>query len=301
MNWPQNPLDFNPSSAAEEITTFIRNKFNNLNRRKAIIGLSGGLDSSLTSLLAVKALGSDSVKLINIPERDSKPIHRQHALLLARLLGIDLKIINISPALRRLGIYRLLPLSLIPGRRLKARLIEFGQKEFLSGTGGEFLSIRLDASGGPWVAKSNAYVCAKHRIRSVVLYKEAERSNGLVIGAANKTEWMTGTFTQWGCDHCADLMPLLHLFRSQLLPLAEYLVMPKEILEKKADPDILPGLDDKGELLGSFKIADQILWGIDKGFSLTDLAERFGSKQVDYIQLLVDNSAYYRETPYSLL
>jgi len=241
------------------------------------------------------------VKLINIPERDSKPIHRQHALLLARLLGIDLKIINISPALRRLGIYRLLPLSLIPGRRLKARLIEFGQKEFLSGTGGEFLSIRLDASGGPWVAKSNAYVCAKHRIRSVVLYKEAERSNGLVIGAANKTEWMTGTFTQWGCDHCADLMPLLHLFRSQLLPLAEYFGMPKEILVKKADPDILPGLDDKGELLGSFKIADQILWGIDKGFSLTDLAERFGSKQVDYIQLLVDNSAYYRETPYSLL
>jgi len=54
MNWPQNPLDFNPSSAAEEITTFIRNKFNNLNRRKAIIGLSGGLDSSLTSLLVVK-------------------------------------------------------------------------------------------------------------------------------------------------------------------------------------------------------------------------------------------------------
>jgi NAD+ synthase len=301
MEWPPNPLDFNLSLTTKEITAFINNKFNNLNRRKAIIGLSGGLDSSLTSLLAAKALGNDSIQLLYIPERDSKPIHRQHALLLAGHLNIDLKIVKISPALRKLGVYRLLPLSLIPGRRLKARLIGFGKKEFLSATGGEFLSIRLNASGGSWVAKANAYACAKHRIRSVVLYKEAERSRGLVIGAANKTEWMTGTFTQWGCDHCADLMPLLHLYRSQCLLLAEYLGMPQEILEKKADPDILPGLDDKGELLGSFEIADQILWALEKGFSLNDLAERFGSKQVDYIQLLVDNSAYYRETPYSLL
>ncbi len=300
MKWPENPLDLTPSSAAEEITVFIQNKFTQLNRRKAIIGLSGGLDSSLTSVLAVKALGSDSVKLIYMPDRDSKPIHRKHALLLARHLNIDLKIINISPALRRLGIYRLLPLSLIPGRRLKALLIKYGIKEFLSSPEGEFLSVRLDASGGPWVARSNAYACAKHRIRLAVLYKEAERSNGMVIGAANKTEWMTGTFTQWGCDHCADVMPLLHLYRSQLLPLAEYLVVPQEILQKKADPDLLPGLDDKGKLLGSFDIADQILWALEKGFLLNDLAERFGSKQVDYIQLLVDSSAYYRETPYSL-
>lgn len=301
MKWPPNPLNIDLSLTAEEITAFIKNKFDHLKRRKAIIGLSGGLDSSLTSLLAANALGNNSIKLFYIPERDSKPIHRQHALLLARHLNINLKIINISPALRRLGVYKLLPLSLIPGRRLKARLIEFGKKEFLSESGGEFLSIRLDASGGPWVARSNAYACAKHRIRSVVLYKEAERSNGMVIGAANRTEWMTGTFTQWGCDHCADLMPLLHLYRSQCLLLAEYLGMPQEILKKKADPDLLPGLDDKGELLGSFEIADQILWGFERGFSRQNLAERFGSKQVDYIQLLVDNSAYYRETPYSLL
>jgi len=122
-----------------------------------------------------------------------------------------------------------------------------------------------------------------------------------VIGAANKTEWMTGTFTQWGCDHCADVMPLLHMYRSQLLPLAEYLGVPQEIIQKKADPDLLPGLDDKEKLLGSFELTDQILWGIEKGFSFTYLSKRFGSKQVNYIQLLVNKSAHYRETPYSLL
>jgi NAD+ synthase len=301
MKWPLNPLDFNPSSTAEEITSFIYEKFTHLNRRKAIIGLSGGLDSSLMSLLAVNALGSDSVRLIYMPERDSKPVHRKHAKLLAQHIQTDLRIIDISPILRRLGIYRLLPLSFIPGQRLKARLIEFGKKEFLSSPEGEFLSVRLDSSGGPWVARSNAYVCAKHRIRSVLLYKEAEQSSGLVIGAANKTEWMTGTFTQWGCDHCADVMPLLHMYRSQLLPLAEYLGVPQEIIRKKADPDLLPGLDDKEKLLESFELTDQILWGIEKGFSFTYLSKRFGSKQVNYIQLLVNKSAYFRETPYSLL
>jgi len=79
---------------------------------------------------------------------------------------------------------------------------------------------------------------------------------------------MTGTFTQFGCDHCADIMPLLHLYRSQLVPQAEYLNLPQEILSKKADPDVLPGLDDKGALLRSFDIVDQILWCLENEVSL---------------------------------
>jgi NAD+ synthase len=221
--------------------------------------------------------------------------------LLAAQLDAEFKIIKITPALRALRVYRLLPLSFFPGQKLKALAVAYGKKHFLSRTDGEFLSARLTATGGPWVARSNAYVSAKHRMRAVTLYKEAERNRGLVIGAANKTEWMTGTFTQWGCDHCADLMPLLHLYRSQLIPLAEHLGLPEDIIHKKADPDILPGLDDKGELLGSFKEADLILWGLENQIPLSDLEGRFGKEKVKYIQTLVDNSAYYRETPYSLL
>ena len=113
MKWPQSALEFNASASAQEITEFIQEKFNHLNRHKAIIGLSGGLDSSLTSLLAVKALGNDSIQLVYIPEQDSKPIHRQHAILISNQLNLELKIIKITPALKRLGIYKLLPLSLI--------------------------------------------------------------------------------------------------------------------------------------------------------------------------------------------
>ncbi|MCD6425634.1 MAG: NAD(+) synthase [Anaerolineales bacterium] len=301
MDWPENPLRIDPDQTLSEIVDLIHNKFNQLNRRVAVIGLSGGLDSSLTASLALKTLGADRVKLYYLPERDSKPIHRKHAILFADQLNTSLKIISIIPTLRALRIYSLLPLSFFPGKVLKARAVDFGRKKFLEHSRGEFLSIRLNGSGGSWVSRGNAYVCAKHRVRSVILYREAERLNGMVIGAANKTEWMTGTFTQWGCDHSADVMPLLHLYRSQLEVLARHLNLPEEIRTKKADPDILPGLNDKGELLGSFEKADQILWGLENQIDLPDLEKRFGAEKVSYIQTLVRNSAHYRETPYSLL
>ncbi len=301
MDWTQSALKIDPQQTIDDIGSFIHDRFTKLNRKVAVVGLSGGLDSSLMSSLAIHSLGKNQVNLYYLPERDSKPVHRRHAILLAEQLDAELKIIKITSALRALRVYRLLPLSYFPGQKLKALAVGYGKKQFLSRSDGEFLSARLASTGGPWVARANAYISAKHRIRSMILYKEAERTRGLVIGAANKTEWMTGTFTQWGCDHCADLMPLLHLYRSQLIPLAEHLGLPEEIIHKKADPDVLPGLDDKGELLGSFKEADLILWGLENQIPLSELEKRFGEDQVNYIQTLVDNSAYYRETPYSLL
>ena len=301
MDWIQSALELDLNQALEEISTLIQDRFQGLNRKIAVLGLSGGLDSSLTASLAVKSLGKDRVKLYYLPEVDSKALHRTHAIRLANQLGADLKVIKITRALRALQVYKLLPLRFIPGRVLKSRAVAYGKSEFLSNSKGEFLSIRLASTGSSWVARVNAYACSKHRMRSVTLYKEAERTHGLVIGAANKTEWMTGTFTQWGCDHCADVMPIIHLYRSQLLPLAEYLGLPEEIRLKKADPDIIPGLDDKGVLLGSFQDADLILWGLENQISRADLNEKFGTEKVEYIQTLVKNSTHYREAPYSLL
>ena len=299
--WPTNPLAIDAAESIARITKLIQDIYARLGRRVSLVGLSGGLDSSLAAALTVKALGANQVRLYYLPERDSKPIHHKHALLMARSLGIDLHVIKITSALRALKVYSLLPLEFIPGRRLKAKAVDFGRRKFLIHSKGEFLSIRLQGSGGSWVSRGNAYASAKHRVRSVVLYREAERLNGMVIGAANRTEWLTGTFTQWGCDHNADVMPLLHLYRTQGEILARYLNLPSQILDKEADPDILPGLSDKGELLGSFKDADRILWGLENEIPISELNQHFGSEKVSYLQTLMVKSSYYRETPYSLL
>ncbi len=299
--FPENPLGIDPHSTIDAIINLLQSNFEKLHRKLAILGLSGGLDSSLAATLSVRALGAERTRLYYLPERDSKPIHEKHARKLADWLGADLKVIRITPALRKLRIYSLLPLNIFPGQRLKAWAVNLGRKEFLEQSQGEFLSIRLNNTGGDWVARGNAYASAKHRIRAAILYREAEKQNGLVVGAANRTEWLTGTFTQWGCDHAADVMPLLHLYRSQLEVLAEYLELPSAIRSKPADPDLLPGLNDKGALLGSFKSADQILWGLENGLNIQVLMDEFGTEQVQYIQTLVKVSSVYRETPYSLL
>lgn len=296
----QSQLKIDPQDQVQKIIHLIKSKFHQLNRETGIVGLSGGLDSSLAAVLASISLGPEKLTCYYLPERDSKPHHQRHAQLLAEQFGLNLVTIRITASLRSLGIYSLLPLDFFPSRALRNRAVEFGKKRFLASSAGEFLNLRLAGTGGSWVARGNAYASSKHRVRSVILYREAERNLGLVIGAANRTEWMTGTFTQWGCDHCADVMPLIHLYRSQLRALAEYLDLPDEILNKKADPDVLPGLDDKGTLLGSFEEADQILWGLEHGYSPAELKDIFDPELVDYLSDLEKNSAYYRETPYCL-
>ncbi|MHA1483072.1 MAG: NAD(+) synthetase, partial [Candidatus Heimdallarchaeaceae archaeon] len=57
----------------------------------------------------------------------------------------------------------------------------------------------------------------------VKIYQYANQHNLMVVGAANKTEWLTGTFCKWGVDHCADIMPVIHIYRSHLEEIAKYL------------------------------------------------------------------------------
>ena len=301
MEQPPNPHNFDPEQAAADIIKFIQDRFQIMNRNKIIIGLSGGLDSSLTATLAAKAIGADRVKLFYLPDRDSKPLHRKHARMLSNLISVDLKIIRITPALRILRIYSLLPLKYIPGKRLKSFAVNYVRRKQLGLTGGSVLNARLTGSGGPMVSRANAYINAKHRVRTVILFREAEKMNGVVLGAANRTEWLTGTFVKFGVDHNADVMPLLHIYRSQVEELARFLDLPREILEKESDTDILPGLEDKGSMMGSFQIADQILFGIENGIPLSELSTRFGQDSVAYLNSLVQDSASYREVPYTLL
>jgi NH3-dependent NAD+ synthetase len=93
-------------------------------------------------------------------------------------------------------------------------------------------------------------------------------------------------------------MPIIHLYRSQLIHLARHVGLSEPILGKAADPDILPGLDDKEELLGSFDKVDRVLWGLEHGAETTEIKDLEGEEFVDHIVRLVDLSRPMRESPY---
>lgn len=95
-------------------------------------------------------------------------------------------------------------------------------------------------------------------------------------------------------------MPLIHLFRTQLHPLAEFLGLPRVIVEKAADPDIMPGVDDNEGLLGSFDRTDRVLIGLELGVSRGDLIEVLGEAIVDRSSSWQWFSAPIRESPYAL-
>ena len=72
-------LIIDPPIICSEIEELIRSSLDNLGRDGAIIGLSGGLDSAVSATMAIRSLGGDKVHLLNMPDQDSKNIHRAHA------------------------------------------------------------------------------------------------------------------------------------------------------------------------------------------------------------------------------
>ena len=203
--------------------------------------------------------------------------------------------------LKAMGVYDLLPIGSLPGRTMREWVVRLGQSISGLKRTQDLLLARFRPTAGSLVAKGNAYAMAKHRLRMVLLTYRADIDNLMVVGAANKTEWLTGTFSKWGCDHCADVMPIVHLYRSQLPALAQYLGVPEAIRSKPADPDIMPGIDNKEALLGTFIETDQILWGLENGMDRPELIRLFGADAVEHIAALRALSRPMREAPYRLL
>ena len=293
-------LKIDASSVCKEIEKLIQETMLNLNRDGAVIGLSGGLDSAVVAALSIRSLGKDKVQLVNMPERDSKRIHRKHAKRLAKHFGIRLKTIRLTPILRKTGTYRLLPLRFIPTKKLRAKAVTFGKSKLSQQDIDDVLLNRFQSKSNKWVVKGKTYSFTKHRIRMVTLYQYAEVRNLMVVGAANKTEWLTGTYSKWGVDHCADVMPLVHIFRSQLEQLAEYLRIPDFIGKKKADPDVMPGINDKSSLLNGFMLTDQILINLENGCNKEKLVQDFGFDDVERLISLKNLSSHMRESPYHI-
>ncbi len=92
------PLEIDASLVEEWLVHFIREEFERRGFEKALVGISGGVDSAVTAVLAARALGSENVIGVRLPYRTSSPESLEHAQLLVDALGIEARTVDISAA-----------------------------------------------------------------------------------------------------------------------------------------------------------------------------------------------------------
>jgi len=211
-----------------------------MKKRGAVVGISGGIDSSVVAALCARTFGPDKVLGVMMPETDSSADSEKLARLLAKEFKFEAIVDNIGGGLKGLGCYdrrddaikKVFPefkpswkaKITIPSNILEKDTINFFHLDVVTDTG-ENLAKRIPLKEYlQIVAASNL----KQRLRMTTLYYHAERLNWAVLGTGNKDEHMQGFFVKYG-DGGADLKPIAHLFKTQVFQLAAHLGVPREI------------------------------------------------------------------------
>ena len=231
--------------------------------KKAIIGLSGGIDSSLTAAIAVDALGAENVLGISMPSGYSSAGSRSDAQELAENLGIQFLTIPIEETFRT---------------ALKMMQPALGE-------------------GDPGLAAENLQA----RIRGNILMTTSNKSGAIVLTTGNKSEMAVGYATLYG-DMAGGFAVLKDVLKTLVYELAVYRnslgekpVIPHSAIEKPPSAELRPGQKDT-DSLPPYEILDPILKAYvedDRSFEEI-VAMGFDRKTVERVMRMVDTSEYKR-------
>jgi len=241
-------LEIDAETVTQGIVKEIREiVFHRLRRRGAVIGLSGGVDSSVTAALCTRALGKDRVLGLCMPEEESSGDSLRLGRVLTAALGIAELIENIGPALEALGCYRRRDEAIrkvIPeyGKGWKSKIVLPNLVDrsayplyyvVAQSPTGETRHVRLTADSYLGVVAATNF---KQRTRKMLEYYHADRLHYAVAGTPNRLEYAQGFFVKNG-DGSADFKPIAHLYKSQVFQLGKYLQVPEEILRRPPTTD----------------------------------------------------------------
>jgi NAD+ synthase len=241
-------LRIDAGAEAARIAAAIRHQVSEmLRRRGVVVGLSGGIDSSVVAALCVQGLSRDRVFGLMMPEQHSDGDSLRLARSLARALGIETLVEDISPALEGTGCYRRQEAairSVVPqyGPGWKCKLVLPSKLEgqrlnvmrlTVQEPAGASYPVRLTAQAYLQIVAATNY---KQRIRKMTEYYHADRLNYAVAGTPNRLEYDQGFFVKQG-DGAADIKPIAHLYKTQVYQLAGYLGIPEEIRTRPSTTD----------------------------------------------------------------
>jgi NAD+ synthase len=279
------------------ITEGIRRLLGSFRRRGIVVGLSGGIDSSVTAALCARACGSERVFGLHMPDRDSSPDTLSLSQAVSAHYGFDSAVEPITPVLETVGCYARQEAAIrevVPefGPGWKSKLV---LESVLGNKGYNFFHIVVQAPDGTRItrrASLKAYlgiVAAtnfKQRVRKMMEYYHADRLNYAVAGTPNRLEYDQGFFVKLG-DGAADIKPIAHLYKSQVYQLAEYLDVPEAIRRRPPTTDTysLPQGQDEFYFSLPHEKMDLCLYARNNGFAAESVAPLVGlpSEQVERV------------------
>lgn len=296
-------LHLDPELETTRIVDRLRSLMRNeVKRRGLVIGLSGGIDSSVTAALAVRALGAAKVFGLEMPERHSAPETLRLSRTLARALNIETAVEDITAPLEALGCYRRYDAAVqraVPeyGPGWKSKIVISDRKENL---GFSLSSVVVQAPDGcqhkyhlPLEAYREIVAATnfKQRTRKMLEYYHADRLNFAVAGTPNRLEYDQGFFVKLG-DGASDVKPIAHLYKSQVYQLAEYLGVPPEICRRPPTTDTFSLSQGQDEFYFSLPYAqmDLCLYAKNNGIAPGDVADviDLSIDQVDHVYTDID-------------
>jgi NAD+ synthase len=283
-------LEIDPELAVSQITTALRAQLaSTLKRRGLVVGMSGGIDSSVCAALAVRAVGPKRVLGLFMPERESDPESLLIARSFANELGIESTTEDVAPILegaecyrrRNDAIRRVLPefgddwgcKLVLPPDRLDADRLNITYL-VVQPPGGEMRRVRLPAAEYRQIVAASNF---KQRVRAMLEYYHADRLHYAVVGTPNRLEYDQGFFVKGG-DGLADVKPIAHLYKTQVYQLAEHLGVPTAITSRPPTTDTfsLPQSQEEFYYNMPTRTLDLVLHALNEGRAAEDAAAEIG-------------------------
>jgi NAD+ synthase len=258
-------LAIDTSVARRLIAEFIRGQLRQAGFERAVLGLSGGIDSALVAYLTAEAIGPERLHCVLMPYRTSSPESLEDAGEVVRRLGCSSEIVDITP--------------MVDGY--------FGAEGVAGAAGTEGL-------GAAALRRGNFMA----RMRMSVLYDRSVTWRGLVVGTGNKTESLIGYTTLFGDSACA-FNPVGDLYKSQVRQLSAAVGVPEQIIRKAPSADLWPGQTDETEAGFSYPELDRLLfWRIDKRRSVDEcVALGYDREMVERVDRMVAGAEFKRQVP----
>lgn len=271
-------------------------------RKGGVVGISGGIDSSVVAALGARAFGKGRMLALTMPERESGGETMPLCRILVDALGVVTLHEDITGVLEAAGCYRRRDDAIreaIPeyGAGWKSKIV---LPDVLTGDQVRFFSVVASDPSGKTVkvrlpvAAYLAVVAAtnfKQRARKMMEYHHADRLHHAVLGTPNRLEYDQGFFVKGG-DGLADVKPIAHLYKTQVYAMAEYLGVPAEIRQRPPTTDTYSMPQSQEEFYFSLPYGrmDLCLWARSHDISAQDAAPTLGlePEQVERVYRDID-------------